>query len=90
MRYTLEREQKRKAAIAVGLCPAAHSSKMCQAKREPSRDRRRAASIWSCSGCGISSMVVLGMVRLLDVWWMLGNVHRIIEDLTVPILCTLI
>jgi hypothetical protein len=33
-------------------------------------------------------MVVLGMVRLLEAWWMLGNVHRIIEDLTVPILGT--
>ena len=46
----------------------------------------RAASIWSCSGCGRSSMVVLGMVRLLDPWWMLGNVHRIIEGPRCPVL----
>src|SRR5713101_8296622 len=61
IRYMLEREQKRKAAISVGFRPAAHSNKIWNASREPYRARRSMARIWTCSSGGISSKVVDGI-----------------------------
>src|SRR5713101_554672 len=62
MRYTLVREQNRNVAISVGVRPAAHNSRTCTASKEPYRARRNSATIHSCSGGGISSMVEPGTV----------------------------
>src|SRR2546425_12220015 len=75
----LEREQNRKAAISVGVRPAAQSSNPCKARRYPSRARRSGESIWTCSSSGIFSKVEAGIVRLLD-RWVLGNIQRIIRE----------
>src|SRR5713226_6769812 len=63
MRYTLVREQNRNVAISVGVRPAAHNSRTCTASKEPYRACRNSASIHSCSGGGISSMVEPRTVR---------------------------
>src|SRR5580765_6023950 len=76
IRYTLEREQNRKAAISVGFRPAAHNSKMWNARREPYRVRRRTARIWTCSAGGISSKVVDGTVGAPSTW-MCMHIQRI-------------
>src|SRR5262245_47339760 len=69
MRYTLVREQNRKAASSVGVRPAAHNSRTWRASPLPRRAWRNSASIQSCSCRGISSMVELRTVnppRYLD------------------------
>src|SRR5215813_3580871 len=79
MRYTLEREQNRNAAISVGVRPAAHNSRTCTASKAPYRACRNLANIHSCSCGGISSMVESCTVtspRYLDVVLQLSKYQR--------------
>src|SRR3954452_14315604 len=62
MRDTLEREQNRDLAISVGVRPAAPNKRTWKASKCPCRARRNSASLHSCSGCAISSMVEPGTV----------------------------
>src|SRR5215813_10043535 len=79
MRYTLEREQNKTAAISVGVRPAAHNSRTCTASKAPYRACRNLANIHSCSCGGISSMVESCTVtspRYLDVVLQLSKYQR--------------
>src|SRR5216684_2208915 len=63
MRTTLVRPQHRNLENTTGVRPAAHNSRTCTASKEPYRACRNSASIHSCSGGGISSMVEPRTVR---------------------------
>src|SRR5262249_29895200 len=79
MRYTLEREQNRNAAISVGVRPAAHNSRTCTASKAPDRASRNLANIHSCSCGGMSCMVESCTVmppRYLDVVLQLSKYQR--------------